>query len=103
MKLLRAIIVLLALASTCAFAQGKYPESPIKLIVPYTPGGATDVLSRLMADRITANNKGWVFVVDNRPGGGGNIGLDAVAKAKPDGYTIGMGQTSNLAIYPALY
>jgi tripartite-type tricarboxylate transporter receptor subunit TctC len=103
MKLLRATIVLLALASTCAFSQGKYPESPIKLIVPYTPGGATDVLSRLMADRIAANNKGWVFVVDNRPGAGGNIGLDAVAKAKPDGYTIGMGQTSNLAINPTLY
>jgi tripartite-type tricarboxylate transporter receptor subunit TctC len=103
MKLLRAFVALCGFVSTGALAQPAYPEHPIKLIVPYTPGGATDVLSRLMADRIAANNKGWTFVVDNRPGGGGNIGLDGVAKAKPDGYTIGMGQTSNLAINPALY
>src|SRR5207249_3332837 len=103
MKLLRRFIVLVSLSALSAFGQGTYPEHPIKLIVPFTPAGATDSLSRLMADRLAANNKGWTFVVDNRPGASGNIGLDAVAKSKPDGYTIGMGQTANLAINPTLY
>jgi tripartite-type tricarboxylate transporter receptor subunit TctC len=60
------------------------------------------LVTRLIADRIGANT-GWTFVVDNRPGASGNIGLAAVAKAPADGYTIGMGQTANLAINPALY
>jgi tripartite-type tricarboxylate transporter receptor subunit TctC len=79
-----------------------WPTRPIKLIAPFPPGGGTDVVSRLMADRIGAL-KGWAIAVENRPGAGGNIGLDAVAKANPDGYTIGMGQTANMAINPALY
>ena len=85
-----------------AFAQAKWPEKPIKLIVPFTPGGGTDFLSRLIADKVGVATM-WVFVVDNKPGATGNIGMDAVAKALPDGYTIGMGQTANLAINPALY
>ena len=105
MNLLRPVLCLCTLlfAASSAFAQGAYPARPIKLIVPFPPAGATDVLSRLMADRIAANNSGWTIIVDNRPGASGNIGLDAVAKAKPDGYTLGMGQTANLAINPALY
>jgi tripartite-type tricarboxylate transporter receptor subunit TctC len=78
-----------------------YPNRPIKLIVPYTPGGGTDTVARMMAEKISADLK-WTILVDNKPGGGGNIGLDLVAKAKADGYTWGMGQTSNLAINPAL-
>src|SRR5207237_6564540 len=66
------------------------------------PGGGTDVLSRLLSNKISTAT-GWTFVIDNRPGAGGNIGIDAVAKAKPDGQTLGMGQTSNLAINPTLY
>jgi tripartite-type tricarboxylate transporter receptor subunit TctC len=84
-----------------AMAQA-WPERPIRLIVPFPPGGGTDVISRQLAERIAAN-AGWTIVVENRAGAGGNIGLDAVAKAAPDGYTIGMGQASNLAINPALY
>jgi tripartite-type tricarboxylate transporter receptor subunit TctC len=83
-------------------AQGNWPDRPIRLIVPYPPAGGTDVISREIAGRLGAAT-GWSIVVDNRPGAGGNIGLDAVAKAAPDGYTLGMGQTSNLAINPALY
>jgi tripartite-type tricarboxylate transporter receptor subunit TctC len=79
-----------------------YPAGPIKLIVPFPPGGGTDVLSRLLSNKISTAT-GWTFVIDNRPGAGGNIGIDAVAKAKPDGQTLGMGQTSNLAINPTLY
>ena len=66
------------------------------------PGGGTDTTSRLIAEKFTTV-LGWTVVVDNKPGAGGNIGLDAVAKAAPDGYTIGMGQASNLAINPSLY
>lgn len=85
-----------------SFAQGKWPDKPIRLIVPYTPGGGTDTLARLIADKVGAATK-WTIVVENKPGGGGNIGLDAVAKAAPDGYTIGLGQTANLAVNPTLY
>ncbi|MEO3471303.1 tripartite tricarboxylate transporter substrate binding protein [Roseomonas sp. CAU 1739] len=83
-------------------AQALWPDRPIRLIVPFPPAGGTDVISREMGGRIAAAT-GWNIVIDNRPGAGGNIGLDAVAKAAPDGYTIGMGQASNLAINPALY
>src|SRR4051794_12998519 len=83
-------------------AQGNWPDRPIRMIVPYPPAGGTDVISREIAGKLAAAT-GWNIVVDNRPGAGGNIGLDAVAKAAPDGYTVGMGQASNLAINPALY
>lgn len=93
----------LALATPrLARAQGTWPDRPIRLIVPFPPAGGTDVISREIGTRI-ANATGWNIVTDNRPGAGGNIGLDAVAKSPPDGYTIGMGQTANLAINPTLY
>jgi tripartite-type tricarboxylate transporter receptor subunit TctC len=79
-----------------------WPARPIRMIVPFPPGGGTDVISRQLAERIGANT-GWTVIIDNRAGAGGNIGLDAVAKAAPDGYTIGMGQAANLAINPTLY
>jgi tripartite-type tricarboxylate transporter receptor subunit TctC len=78
-----------------------FPERTIRLIVPFTPGGGTDTVSRQLIDKMTQEYK-WSVVIDNKPGAGGNIGLDLVAKAKPDGYSIAMGQTSNLAINPAL-
>ena len=100
--LLRAAFALaLATLLGAAFADD-YPGKPIRLIVPFPPAGGTDVLSRAIAQSITAGTK-WVIVVDNKPGAGGNIGLDAAAKSPPDGYTIAMGQTANLAVNPALY
>jgi tripartite-type tricarboxylate transporter receptor subunit TctC len=92
----------LALAAGGALAQTAWPQRPVKLIVPFPPGGGTDIISRLVAEKLTSTT-GWTIVVDNRGGAAGNIGLDAVAKSAPDGYTIGMAQTSNLAINPALY
>ncbi|WP_315127761.1 tripartite tricarboxylate transporter substrate binding protein [Comamonas antarctica] len=94
----------LALAASAAgvHAQPNWPSKPIRLIVPFPPGGGTDATSRLMAEKFTVLNQ-WTVVVENRPGAAGNIGLDAVAKAPADGYTIGMGQASNLSINPALY
>jgi tripartite-type tricarboxylate transporter receptor subunit TctC len=94
--------IALALLAAPAIAQDSYPAKPIKLVVPFPPAGGTDVLSRSIAQAITNNTK-WLIVIDNKPGAGGNIGLDAAAKAPPDGYTIAMGQTANLAVNPALY
>jgi len=79
-----------------------YPNRPIRLISPFPPGGGTDTFARVVGDRL-AQLLGVAVVVENRSGAGGNIGLDAVAKSQPDGYTIGLGQTSNLAINPSLY
>ncbi len=90
------------LAASLAWGQGSYPEKTIRVIVPFPPAGGTDVLSRGIAQAITNDTK-WTVVIDNKPGAGGNIGLDAVAHSAPDGYTIGMGQTANLAVNPALY
>ena len=84
-------------ATTLAF-----PDKPIRLIVPFPPGGGTDILARMVAHKLS-EDPGWQFVFDNRPGAGGNIGLDLAAKAAPDGYTLVMGQTSNLAVNPNLY
>lgn len=94
--------LLLGFGSVAAQAQAAYPNQPIKVIVPFPPGGGTDVVTRLLVDKMREST-GWTFVVDNKAGAGGNIGLDAVAKSKPDGYTLGMGQTANLAINPTLY
>ncbi|MDR6857300.1 tripartite tricarboxylate transporter substrate binding protein [Variovorax guangxiensis] len=96
-----ALIVALSLASSAAWAQA-YPSRPIKLIVPFPAGGGTDIIAREVANKV-ATQQGWTLVVDNKPGSGGNLGVDAAAKAAPDGYTIVLGQTSNLAINPTLY
>ena len=79
-----------------------YPEKPIRLIVPFPPGGGTDILARMVAHELTKAH-GWQFVFDNRPGAAGNLGLDLAAKAVADGYTMVIGQTSNLAVNPNLY
>ncbi|WP_280187676.1 Bug family tripartite tricarboxylate transporter substrate binding protein [Delftia sp. PS-11] len=91
----------LALAAP-AFAAQPYPSRPIKLIVPFPAGGGPDMIARELSTKVAAQ-EGWTIVVDNRPGSGGNIGLDAAAKSAPDGYTLAMGQTSNMAINPSLY
>jgi tripartite-type tricarboxylate transporter receptor subunit TctC len=96
-----ALGLALVLASGMALAQG-YPSRPIRLVVPFPPGGGTDIIAREVANKV-ATSEGWTIVIDNRPGSGGNIGVDAAAKANPDGYTLVLGQTSNLAINPSLY
>jgi tripartite-type tricarboxylate transporter receptor subunit TctC len=91
----------LLLITGAALAQ-TYPSKPIKVVVPFPAGGGTDLIAREVTNKIQAT-KGWSFIVENRPGTGGNIGVDAVAKSPADGYTIALGQTSNLAINPTLY
>lgn len=98
----RSFIIAAGLALAGLAHAQTYPSGPIKLIVPFPPAGGTDVLSRVTAQPIAEATK-WTFVIENHPGAGGNIGLDIVAKAKPDGLTVGMAQTSNLAINPTLY
>jgi len=95
-------LVVAAGSATSAFAQSEYPNKPIRLVVPFPPGGGTDMIARAVAQKVAEQNK-WNVVVENKPGAGGNLGVDAAAKAAPDGYTLVMGQTSNLAINPTLY
>ncbi|MFO1330246.1 MAG: tripartite tricarboxylate transporter substrate binding protein [Rubrivivax sp.] len=99
----RRLALALAAATLCggAFAQA-WPAKPIRLVVPFPPGGGTDIIARETSQRV-AKATGWTFVIDNKPGAGGNLGVDAVAKSPADGYTIVIGQTSNLAINPTLY
>lgn len=84
-----------------ALAQDSYPQRPVKLIVPFAPGGSTDIVARLVADRMQAT-LGQPVVVDNRTGGGGMIGSEAVARAEADGYTVGIGTASTLTVNPIL-
>ena len=89
------------LVSTGALAQA-YPSKAIRVVVPFPPGGGTDIIAREVTQKVAAST-GWTFVIDNKPGAGGNLGVDAAAKAPADGYTLVLGQTSNLAINPTLY
>jgi tripartite-type tricarboxylate transporter receptor subunit TctC len=83
-------------------AQGVYPARPVTLIVPFAPGGSTDVIARVVAEAMRGA-LGQSIIVENHAGAGGSVGTAAIARAKPDGYTIGMGSASTLAINPAAY
>ena len=92
-----ALLPVLALAQTDA-----WPSKPIRTVVPFPAGGGTDIVARDVTQKISAATR-WTFVIDNKPGSGGNLGIDSAAKAAPDGYSLVIGQTSNLAINPSLY
>jgi tripartite-type tricarboxylate transporter receptor subunit TctC len=95
----------LAIVLACTFATGAFaqawPAKPIRLVVPFPAGGGTDIIAREVANKVATS--GYTFVVDNKPGSGGNLGVDAAAKSPADGYTLVLGQTSNLAINPTLF
>lgn len=99
----RTVIALgVALCSASALTQAQmYPAKPIRFIVPFPPGAGNDIIARAIALRLT-EVFGQPVIVDNRPGGGGMLGIMALAKAAPDGHTIAMGSTSTLAINPAM-
>jgi tripartite-type tricarboxylate transporter receptor subunit TctC len=93
-----ASLVMLPLAA----AAQNYPTKVVRWIAPFPPGGGTDVISRAIAQKLT-EAWGQQVIVENRPGSGGTIGLAAVAKSPPDGYTIALGQLANMGIAPGLY
>jgi tripartite-type tricarboxylate transporter receptor subunit TctC len=107
MQLSRRSAVLFALAAALSLAAGSsafadtWPAKPIRMVVPFPAGGGTDIITRELTNKLSGS--GYNFVIDNKPGSGGNLGVDAAAKAPADGYTFVMGQTSNLAINPTLY
>ncbi|VCU70406.1 Tripartite tricarboxylate transporter family receptor [Pigmentiphaga humi] len=94
-------VAMLAFAATGACAQG-YPSKPIRLLIPFPPGGGTDILSRLIANRLGEAEK-WTVVSENRAGAGGTIGIAAAVRAAPTGYEMVMGQKDNLVVAPYLY
>jgi len=96
-----ALAASLALLAWPAVAQS-YPAKPIKIVVPFTAGGTSDVLARLIGQKMT-ESWGQPVVVENKPGSSGNLGADAVAKSAADGYTLVLMDVGNLAISPALY
>ena len=101
--ILKTAAALLALAaSTLALAQADWPSRQITIVVGFSPGGSTDFVARIMADEFR-KTWGQAVVVENKPGAGGNIGANLVAKAKPDGYTLLMGSVGPLAINATLY
>ena len=103
MRISRRVILGASLLAACTFSWAQdYPNKPIRFIVPFPPGGGTDSLTRLVANKLTETLK-WNFVVENKPGAGGNVALDTTAKAAPDGYTLVMAQTDNVVLNPLLY
>ncbi len=100
-------ILFAGLALGCTMGSGSvvaqpYPNRPIKLVVPYVAGGPTDMVARAIADKLAISLK-QPLVVENRPGAGGNIGTEVVAKAAPDGYTLGLVVNTTLTVNPSLY
>jgi tripartite-type tricarboxylate transporter receptor subunit TctC len=92
----------IALVLCASAAQAQYPARPLKMIVPFPPGGSTDILARALATKL-AQDLSQPVVIDNRPGAGGSIGAEAAAKAAPDGYTIMMGHLGTLAVNVGIY
>ncbi|MGE5094151.1 MAG: Bug family tripartite tricarboxylate transporter substrate binding protein [Betaproteobacteria bacterium] len=99
MKLLKLVCSVVLLAALQA--QAAWPEKPVKIVVPWAPGGSTDILARTVAQKLT-ESLGQPVIVENKPGASGNIGSDYVAKSPPDGYTLLFGSMSTHAINPAM-
>jgi tripartite-type tricarboxylate transporter receptor subunit TctC len=102
MRLLAMLIAILAIGADATMAQDKYPSRPVKVIVPYAPGGATDIAARIVGDEFQKIT-GQGFVVLNKPGAFGMLAIDEMVKSAPDGYTLMIGNVSTNAITPIIY
>ena len=102
-RLLRASFILIAMILLAPFAMGQqaYPNKPVRIIVPYPPGGTADIVGRTIAEKLGVI-WGQSVIVENRAGAGGTIGVDSVAKSAPDGYTMVLGVTGPLTIAPSI-
>ncbi|MGE5523584.1 MAG: tripartite tricarboxylate transporter substrate binding protein [Rhodospirillaceae bacterium] len=100
--ILACLMAAAALPAAAAENVNDYPSKPIRLVVPFTPGGSTDILARVIGQKLT-EAWGKQVVIDNRPGAGGNIGVDLVAKSPADGYTLVMGHIGTFGVNPTLY
>ena len=101
-RLARLLLAALSLAlAGSGFAQ-QYPTKPVRIIVPFPPGQATDILARLLADQLS-KSLGQQFIAENRAGAGGSVGTEVAAKAAPDGYTLVMATIATFGINPSLY
>src|SRR5689334_16442583 len=101
MRLVALAAAFLPLLSAASFAQSAYPTKPVRIVVPYAPGGSVDPIARLVADRLSRTMGQSVFV-ENRPGAGGNIGIEAVVRGAHDGYTL-LATPSGIAVNPSVY
>ncbi|WOP14382.1 tripartite tricarboxylate transporter substrate binding protein [Ottowia sp. SB7-C50] len=101
--MIRTLAPFLAIGLLAGAAHAQtYPDKPIRMVIPFPPGGGTDILGRLVAQKLTEANK-WTIVPDNKAGAGGTLGITEATKGKPDGYDMVMGQKDNLVVGPWIY
>src|SRR6202162_1311592 len=96
------VALVLVSFSALAFGQATYPNRPVKMIVPFAPGGAADFVARIISPKL-GEALGQTIVIENRPGASGNIGMEAAAKAPAGGYTMYLGNIGTIAINPAIF
>src|SRR5204862_3507095 len=102
LRLRRLLAALVALGAFAGAAQAQYPSRPIRVLIPQPPGGANDTVARVFAPAL-GEALGQAIVVENRPGANGNVAMEAVAKAAPDGYTLLLGADAQIVINPHFY
>src|SRR5213595_2102459 len=102
MKRALALLIAIVLCVGGTSAQERYPQRPLRIVVPFAPGGSTDIIARMLGEQLS-RTLGQPVVIENRPGAAGNIGAEAVARSAPDGYTLLMATTGVMAINNALY
>ena len=101
-RMVLAMATLVTAAATGADAQSNYPQRPVRMVVPFAPGGASDFVGRIIQPKMS-DELAQQVVIDNRTGAAGNIGVEVAARAQPDGYTLLLGNIGTMAINPSLY